>query len=109
MCGQGSVTGKVLHPKEDEEVPPGSIIVIPHAGPEYAIPAMSAGETGAIITELGGELAHLTVLGREMNLRMVRLENALALYPAGITLEVDCDRGRIEAQALTERGMFGEF
>jgi len=109
MCGTGRVRGEVLHPDVDQEVPEGSIIVIPHAGPEYAVPAMSAGKTGAIITQAGGRLAHLTVLGQEMSLRMVRIEDALALYPEGTDLDVDLNRGRVTVRAKTVRGMLGEF
>lgn len=109
MCGTGTARGEVIHPQEDQEVPEGSIIVIPHAGPEYAIPAMSAGKTGAIITQTGGRLAHLSVLGREMDLRMVRIEDALKLYPEGTDLDVDLNRGRVTVRSRNVRGLLGEY
>lgn len=109
MCGTGQARGEVVHPDEDQEVPAGSIIVIPFAGPEYAIPAMSAGETGCIITQTGGRLSHLSILGREMNLRMVRIEDAIDLYPEGTDLHVDLNRGRVTLQSRHVRGMLGEF
>ena len=109
MCGTGVAYGAVLHPDVDEEVPAGSIIVIPHAGPDYGIPAMSAGPTGAIITEHGGELSHLSVLGIDLGLRMVRIPDALKSYPVGTDVKVDCDRGRVRTEARDVRGLLGEY
>lgn len=96
LCGRGWVEGKVLHPKPGEAVPAGSLIVIPFAGPDYTVPATTAGPTGAIITERGGELAHLVVVGREQGLRLVRIPGALEKYPAGVRLSVNCDEGKVE-------------
>jgi phosphohistidine swiveling domain-containing protein len=98
LCGTGTVVGKVLHPEPDEEVPKGSIIVIPFGSPKYVVPALSAGPTGAVITERGGDLMHLTVIGREQNLRIVRVKSALLHYPAGSTITVDCSQGTVELE-----------
>jgi len=109
MCGTGVARGPVIHPKPDQEVPAGSIIVIPYGSPDYAIPAMSAGRGGAVITEVGGRLSHLAVLGAEMDLRLVRIEDALTLYPEGDEVTVDCNRGRITVETRNVRGMLGEY
>ena len=109
LCGRGLVRGEVIHPDVDEEVPAGSIIVIPHAGPEYAIPAMSAGKHGAIITENGGSLSHLAVLGTGMELKMVRIPDAMTLYPPKADVEVDLNRGRVSIESRNVRGMMGEY
>lgn len=60
---------------------------------------------GAIITERGGALAHLAVVGRELNLRLVRMENARKLYPAGIEVAVDCDKGQINVSKSAFRSL----
>jgi phosphohistidine swiveling domain-containing protein len=110
LSGTGRAQGYVMHPKPNEglgiDTTPGRwnsrdrdlrIVVIPHAGPEYvqaAIEAHSRG--GAVITERGGAMAHLVNVGREQNVKIVRVEGALKLYPDHMTwVTVDCDRGRV--------------
>ena len=95
LGGTGSVTNTVLHPKPDERVPAGAVIVIPYASPKYQIPAQTAGPGGAIITEVGEELSHLANVAAERGLRLVRIEGARELYPAGTRITVDCDSGRV--------------
>lgn len=99
LCGTGQAVGMVVHPKEDEEVPEGSIIVIPRAGPEYFISAHSAAgnlpKLSAVITESGGQLAHLVAVGLEQGFRIIRVENARERFPSGTPVEIDFDAGTI--------------
>lgn len=106
LCGEGVSYGSVVHPKEDEEVPAGSIIVIPHAGEEYYIPAASCMKRGpqgpgAIITEAGGALSHLAVVGLEDGFRVVCVPGAREKYRPGARVSVDCSQGKVEVH----RGM----
>ena len=104
LSGQGATTGTAVHPGPDEEVPAGSVAIVPHAGPEYwaaARSACAAGD-GAVVAEAGGRLAHLALLGREPGpdgrdaFRLVVVRDARRLYPAGGSVRVDCARGRVE-------------
>lgn len=106
LCGTGYISeGKVRHPEPDEEVPAGSTIVIPHASPKYAIPAMSAGPEGLIICEQGGELSHIAVVGREQGLRLVQVPDALQRFPAGCWVSGDLDEGRVGITSRHVRGI----
>jgi len=97
LCGEISTcrSGRVVHPKPGAAVPPGAIVVIPTASSDYTVAALSAGPTGAIITERGGPLAHLTIMGRENQLFMVRVPDAVSRYPVGSHVFIYTD-GRID-------------
>ena len=88
------VVGVVVHPGIDEEVPAGSVIAVPNASPDYAVPAMSAGPRGAVLTLDGGALAHLTVVGMEMGFRVIRVHrlpvagSRVMVYPDGRVITV---------------------
>jgi len=63
---------------------------------------------GCVITEKGGTLAHLVQIALEDNLRIVRVENALTLYPEGTPVTVDLERGTVRVSDEHVRDMFGE-
>jgi len=92
LCGSGWAKGEVVHARPDEDCT-GKIAVIPTAGPRYTIPAMTALAT---ITEQGGPLAHLAVIGTEKGIKLVRVPGARTRYPVGIEITVDCTRGRVD-------------
>jgi phosphohistidine swiveling domain-containing protein len=50
----------------------------------------------AIITENGGELAHLAIVGRETGIPVLRVPDALTRFPVGCRLRVQPDVGKIE-------------
>jgi len=93
---------RVRHPKEDEEVPEDSIIVIKDASAKYLKP-VSCIRSGAVIVERGGSVAHLANIAREQGVRMVRVENARKVYPIGTAVSVDCDNGAVEISPLPYR------
>jgi phosphohistidine swiveling domain-containing protein len=97
LCGRrgGYVQGKVIHPKPNETVEPGSIIVIPYAGEEYDMAARTACSNGkgAVITETGGKLCHLATVGRELGYTMVMVEDATRIYLPGMVVRINTDRG----------------
>jgi phosphohistidine swiveling domain-containing protein len=88
-------------------VPAGSIIVVPIAGPDYDVPARTAGPSGCVITAAGGVGAHLAVVGRELGLRVVRVEDAVTLYPPDTLVEIDLDTGKVQVSTHTVRDLFG--
>lgn len=96
-CAVLSGTGRtgalrVVHAKKNQELTADDVAIIPNAGPDYIIPAQTA---GAIITERGGEMAHLVSIAREGGLRIVRVVDARKLYPEGTELIVDCKQGTV--------------
>jgi hypothetical protein len=93
LAGKGKVTGPVVFPKPNEGVPAGSIAVVTHAGPEYELALMSAckGKSGAVIAEVGGKLAHLTIVSNELGARLVMMEGALTKLKEGDLVSLDLD------------------
>ena len=79
-------SGTVVHGKPNQEVPDGVVVVLPNLHPRYLACTVHA---AAVITEAGGETAHLAQIGREKNLPIVRIENAREKYPEGITVIVN--------------------
>jgi len=70
------------------------ILILPHAGPEYQDMAMKA---GLVICEVGGKLAHLAIVGRELGLPLIQIENAYNLFKEGAKLTIDFDNATIIA------------
>jgi phosphohistidine swiveling domain-containing protein len=99
LAGKGTTIGRVVLPKPGESVPEGSIIVIPSASPDYEIAMLSACKNGkgAVITEVGGKLCHLATVGREFNVKILRLDNATKIYTKFMDVCVDCDKGEVHA------------
>jgi len=99
--GQGMVRGKPYLPEVDEEVPQGTILIVPDLSPDYYIPAASAGSRGAVIAHAGGEMSHLATVAREEGLRIILVEDEAtwAVLTSGdesLRVEVDFNRGRLK-------------
>lgn len=92
-AGLKTFTGKIVTLKS-EKITKKDILVIPHAGPEYQTQAMKA---GLVICEVGGKLAHLAIVGREMGLPLIQMENATKLFNEGAQLTIDFDSATIIA------------
>ncbi len=93
LCGSGvSIPLEVVHPKRNDECLPHKVAIIPNAGPSYVAAALTA---GAVITEVGGAMAHLVAVSREKDVKIVRSPHAREDYPVGMMLVVDCDNGHI--------------
>lgn len=71
------------------------ILVIPHAGLEFELQAM---KTGLVIAEFGGKLAHLVVVGRELGLPLIRVDNALTKFSEGMSLQINFNDNTIIAK-----------
>lgn len=102
LSGRGQAFGRVVHPKPGEPVDAGDIAVIPFAGPAYQLALETACRDGrgAVICEVGGKLAHLAIVGRERDARLVMQEGALTRYIEGSHVSVDCDAHSIQAHAF---------
>jgi len=79
----------------------GDVVIIPTASPDFEAVAYKCAETGSIlITETGGKLCHLSTVGREFGLALFMVPDAMAKYPMGCNVEVDCERAMIKALDL---------
>lgn len=94
--------GDICHPKPGERVAPGSIAVVPNAGPDYQFAMETAnmesadGKRGLIICETGGKLAHLAKVAREYNCVVLMIPDALKMYRDGQRVWIDLENGTIE-------------
>jgi hypothetical protein len=77
------------------------ILVLPNLSPQHAEAAMAPGVRG-IITEAGGELAHLSVIGREQGWTIMRHEAATDVYKPGAKLLMMPGVGEIVERSLPE-------
>lgn len=103
LSGRGSTESwvKVTHPKKlDDVIPSDSVLVLPSADPKY-LPLVIQVKTGAVIVEKGGSVAHLVNVAREQDVRIVRVEKALKLYPEGTLVKVDCETGEVDVASWT--------
>lgn len=90
-AGLKTFKGHVATPRS-EVITKNSILVIPHAGPEFELKARQA---GLVVCEVGGKLAHLVIVGREFGLPMVRMEDACCLFEEGVELTLDFEKATI--------------
>jgi phosphohistidine swiveling domain-containing protein len=105
LAGKGKVTGPIVFPKAGEGVFAGSIAVVSHAGPDYELALMSAckNDTGAVIAEVGGKLAHLAIVSRELGARLVVIDEALSKFKEGELVTLDLDTGEVKIHGRTDR------
>jgi phosphohistidine swiveling domain-containing protein len=98
LAGRGKVSGAIVFPAPNEGVPTGSIAVVPYAGPAYEIALLTAckGGAGAVIAAVGGKLAHLAIVSREMDARLVVMDNAMETFKPGQIVTLDLDKCVIE-------------
>lgn len=86
-----ALTGTVVY-HDSAVIDKDSILVIPHAGVAFELGAM---KSGAVICEVGGRLAHLVTVCREMNRPIIRMDNALSKLRRGQTVTITPDEGRV--------------
>lgn len=92
LSGRGYIRGTVVHAKPGDELPDDAIVVVKGAKPEYVEMLTKA---RAIIVERGGQVAHLVQVAMEREAVIVRVPDALKLYPAGSSVTVDADHGKV--------------
>ncbi len=99
--GESWFSGEVVMPKPNEAVPPGSIAVVPTAGPEYQLAMQSAcrpgsdGRPGLLVCNTGGRLAHLAIVGKELGCTVLMVPNATAKFRKGQTVFVNLKEGTL--------------
>jgi phosphohistidine swiveling domain-containing protein len=105
---QTKIKGTIVNPYNYENFPKGErILVIPHLGVEFEVAAL---QCDAIICETGGKLAHLTTVGREMGIPIIRMENAVIAFAMPRKIEFDLMEGKInfpkeeEIEIVLEKG-----
>ena len=86
------VYGEIVFPG-DTDINQHSILVIPHAGVEFELDALKA---GAIICEIGGKLAHLVTVCREMSKAILRMPDASVLLKKGQRATVNSAKGTLQ-------------
>ena len=93
--------GTVVVAEPNRPVPPGSIALAEHAGPEYEFAMQTAckedkyGQPGLIICATGGKLAHLALVGREFKCTVLMVPDAVNKYKGTRAVSVDMDEGKI--------------
>jgi phosphohistidine swiveling domain-containing protein len=83
--------GKVVYPNSPK-ITKENILVVPHAGVEFELQALQA---GAIICEVGGRLAHLVTVCREMQKSIIRMDDAVSKLKPGQEVTVYPDSGKV--------------
>lgn len=101
LSGAGMITGRIMHPDRDSEIPADAIIVLPSASPSYLEVALKA---AAVIVEQGGAMAHLVNVAREKEKLIVRVENARKRFPVGRQVTIDAADGTV---SLAEEFQYG--
>jgi phosphohistidine swiveling domain-containing protein len=91
--GSGWASGKVEHGRPNMECSDGAIVVLPNLHPRYLKATLRA---AAVITEEGGETAHLAQVGRERGLMIARVPNAREIYEPGLEVVVNASKRTIE-------------
>jgi|SRR5579859_330637 len=96
------IGGEIVHPKPNNRVAPGSIAIVPSAGPDYYNAMVSAckpdpkyDRPGLIICETGGKLAHLAIVGREQKCTVLLVPNALKKYLPGDRISINFETNQI--------------
>lgn len=96
LTGFNTMLGKfpIVHAQPDTQIEQEhSIVVIPTASPDYEMVAhQCAKKKCLLITEVGGKLCHLAIVGREFGLSLYMLEDALERLPNGRTARVYVER-----------------
>jgi len=86
-----NITGNiVIYPKSTTDFNEGDIIILSHGGIEFDSFMKKACQNGngAVIVEVGNQVAHLSIVGRELNYRLIMLPDARKLLVDGSTINL---------------------
>lgn len=73
------------------------IAVVPDLHPDRLEQVL---RSSAVVTERGGAVAHLANVARERSIPMIRVDDAVRLFPPGAHLMVKPEEGRVEMMAV---------
>lgn len=90
----GSFTGKIVF-EDSKEITDRDILVLPNAGLKYEKLAKKA---GMVITERGGEVSHLVIVGREEMFPVIIMKDAISKLRDYESIEVDFKNNKIRGQ-----------
>jgi len=89
--GQSCLFGTLVGP-DAKFIDDDAILLVPHAGVEFDMPARQA---SAVICETGGKLAHLVTVCREDNKPIVRVPDAMKILRPGMKVSLDLKSGKL--------------
>lgn len=88
--------GLIVFPEPGARVPENSVCVIPHAGPEYhSLLENLKGGCGFIITEMGGKLAHMSIVGREYGVTVIQVNGAMNRWQEGALVFLNLEKNEL--------------
>jgi phosphohistidine swiveling domain-containing protein len=90
----GNVRGRAVHLRRGDKAP-GAILILPNLHPDYLEAAL---EAQAIITEVGGRMAHLVTVLRPQGMPILFLTNARKKVPDGSVVRVNPSTGWVELE-----------
>lgn len=94
------VYGTIKYVKPGETLEAGEIGAIPHAGVEYDAALRSAHKHGtALICKMGGRLAHVAIVGRELNVPIIMWEKIDEIFQ-GTNVTIDLENGKIQVHTI---------
>lgn len=94
--GKQDVYGRLVGP-DATDIEPEDILLVPHAGVEFDMPAR---EACAVICEVGGKLAHLVTVCREDNKPIVRVPDAMKILRPGMRVALDLEKGTLSISPM---------
>lgn len=93
LSGRGYQQGTVIHVVTgDETIPDDAIVIVKNAAAKHLDQVLRA---RAVIVERGGAMAHLVTVARETEALIVRVKDAMKIYPNGSSVTVNANIGTV--------------
>lgn len=94
---KGFEKSQIFHYSKNMVIEPNSVIIIPNASANYESLAYECAKKNVVlITETGGKLCHLAIIGREYSLTLYMFPDALSLIPHKSFCNIDLEKEKIE-------------
>lgn len=95
-----TVYGTIKYLKPGETLEAGEIGAIPHAGVEFDAALRSAQKHGsALICKVGGKLAHVAIVGRELNVPIIMWDKIDEIFQ-GTSVTINLENGKIKVHTI---------
>lgn len=81
-----------------DDINEGDIVICPNANIDYDMCLKKVGKSGAIIVEIGNQVAHLSIVGKELGYNVIFLPNAYTILEDKIfeQFEIDINKSTIK-------------